>query len=116
MLIISLATAGTVLTLNLFKRGDSDKPVPSFIQKIFFDYIAKILFFDMNLNTELDSNIHTKLKDYYISLSIEKYVNVETLNVSRESKGISKFCKENRDLILLLPYSGLLKYFPFFLL
>lgn len=50
MLIISLATAGTVLTLNTYKKGDDDEPVPELLQKIFFDIIARIFFMKVKVN------------------------------------------------------------------
>ncbi len=78
MLIISLATAGTVLTLNVFKRGEGDEPVPPIIQKIFFDYIAKVLFISISLNRDLDSSlkqVFSALKNYYINSSVEKFIN-----------------------------------------
>lgn len=89
MMIISLATAGTVLTLNVFKKGDGDEPVPPIIQKIFFDFIAKLLFININLNRELDSSvkkIYTSLKSYYINASVEKFVNLETQKLQRFNK------------------------------
>jgi hypothetical protein len=89
MLIISLATAGTVLTLNVFKRGEGDEPVPPIIQKIFFDFIARILFINLNLNRELDSsvkNIYTNLKSYYINSSVEKFINLESTKILKFNK------------------------------
>lgn len=82
MLIISLATAGTVLTLNIFKKGDGDEPVPEIIQTIFFKFIARILFIKISLNNDLDSSvkkIYTNLKSYYINSSVEKFLYLETL-------------------------------------
>jgi hypothetical protein len=49
MLVISLATAGTVLTLNIHKQGDFKRPLPNIVRKIFFDYIAKILFIKIEI-------------------------------------------------------------------
>lgn len=54
MLIISLATASTVLTLNTFKKGDDGEPVPEVWQKIFFDVVAKILFLNVKVNRNLN--------------------------------------------------------------
>ena len=79
MLIISLATAGTVLTLNIFKRGEGDDPVPPIIQTIFFDYLARILFINIKLNQDLDSSmkqVFGNLKNYYINSAVEKYINI----------------------------------------
>ena len=79
MFIISLGTAGTVVTLNIFKRGENDDPVPEIIQKIFFDVLAKCLFIRVDLNRELHTSfekIYARLKTYYIDLSIEKYSNL----------------------------------------
>lgn len=53
MLIISLATASTVLTLNTYKKGDDGVPVPLIMQKIFFDVIAKILFIKVKYNRNM---------------------------------------------------------------
>lgn len=89
MLIISLATAGTVLTLNIFKRGDGDEPVPEIIQTIFFNFIAKILFIKISLNNDLDSSvkkIYMNLKSYYINSSVEKFVYLESMRNLKLSK------------------------------
>ena len=77
MLIISLATAGTVFTLNIYKRGDDEEPVPRLVQKIFFNIVAKMLFIRIKVNKELDSSIKEifgYLKSYHISSSIEKFI------------------------------------------
>jgi len=45
IIIVSLATAMTVLTLNIHHRGEHGVPVPRIIQKICFDrLLARILF------------------------------------------------------------------------
>ncbi|RNA12245.1 neuronal acetylcholine receptor subunit alpha-10-like, partial [Brachionus plicatilis] len=49
MFIISLATAGTVLSLNIHKKGNEGKPVSRIIQKLFFGVIAKILLINIDL-------------------------------------------------------------------
>lgn len=50
MLIISLATASTVLTLNTYKKGDDGEPVPEILQRVFFDVIARLLFLRVKVN------------------------------------------------------------------
>jgi hypothetical protein len=49
MLIISLATAGTVITLHIHKQGDYRKPLPRIVKIIFFDWIAKALFLTIRI-------------------------------------------------------------------
>ena len=44
MLVISLATAGTVITLHIHKQGDYRKPLPRILKIIFFDLVARALF------------------------------------------------------------------------
>ncbi len=63
MLIISLATACTVLTLNLSKRGDEGNQVPKILQFIFFDIIAKVLF--INLKSNIKSNLSNPSRHIY---------------------------------------------------
>ena len=61
MLVISLATAGTVFTLNIYKSGDKEEPIPLIIQKIFFTIIAKILF----INIKVNKNLKLSMSDYF---------------------------------------------------
>ena len=63
MLIISLATAATVLTLNIAKKGYEDEPVPQLIQKIFFDFIAKVVF----ITIKSDRRIKLPIEDLIFS-------------------------------------------------
>jgi hypothetical protein len=58
MLVTSLATAGTVFTLNIYKSGDKEVPVPMIIQKIFFDVIAKILLINVKRSKSLKLMMH----------------------------------------------------------
>jgi hypothetical protein len=68
MLIISLATAGTVLSLNILKKGDQGVPVGKIVQIIFFDFFARILFikikFNKNLKLDLDEETKRKLSTH----------------------------------------------------
>ena len=57
MLIISLATAGTVFTLNTFKKGEEEEPVPEYLQKIFFDFVARILFMKVKVNRNIKLSV-----------------------------------------------------------
>lgn len=56
MLIISLATASTVLTLNTYKKGDDGEPVPEWLQRVFFDVIARILFMRVKVNRPISQS------------------------------------------------------------
>ena len=58
MLVTSLATAGTVFTLNIYKSGEKEVPVPLMIQKIFFDVIAKILLINIKRSKSLKLMMH----------------------------------------------------------
>lgn len=49
MFIISLATAGTVLSLNIHKKGNEGIPVSRIVQKLFFGVIARILLINVDL-------------------------------------------------------------------
>ena len=49
MLVISLATAGTVFTLHIHKQGDYRKPLPKLIKTIFFKWIARIFFLKIRI-------------------------------------------------------------------
>jgi hypothetical protein len=53
MLIISLATAGTVLSLNILKKGDLGEPVSRIVQIIFFEFFARLLFIKIKVTKEL---------------------------------------------------------------
>lgn len=64
MLIISLATGATVITLNVHKRGDNGEPVPYVIQKIFFDFIARILCLKIKVNRKIDMNAFDAFPKY----------------------------------------------------
>jgi len=66
MLIISLATACTVLTLNLSKRGDEGDQVPKIVQFIFFDVIARVLF--INVKSNIKSNLANSSRQIYHAL------------------------------------------------
>jgi hypothetical protein len=59
--IVSLATALTVLTLNIHHHGHSGKPVPILVQKIAFGYIAKVLF----MNTGYYHSINEHVEYFY---------------------------------------------------
>ena len=61
MLVISLATAGTVFTLNIYKSGDKEEPVPLIIQQIFFNIFARVLF----INIKVNNNLKLSLADYF---------------------------------------------------
>ena len=50
MFIIALATAGTVLTLNIYQMGENGKPVPDLLQKVFFKFIARVLFISVHIS------------------------------------------------------------------
>ena len=52
MLIISLATACTVITLHVHKQGDYRKPMPDILKKIFFEFIAKIFCIKIHIRSE----------------------------------------------------------------
>ena len=41
--IVSLATAMTVMTLNIHHKGLSDREVPSLVKKVCFRFLAKVL-------------------------------------------------------------------------
>ena len=91
MLIISLATAGTVITLNIYKKGDDDEPVPQLLQTIFFHVIARILGIRIRINKELNSSvkeIFNYLKVYHINSSLNKFVNTETQTFHIKNKQI----------------------------
>jgi len=93
MFIISMATAGTVLTLNIFKRGENDAPVPQFLQRIFFDIAAKCFFINVNLNPYMDASfekIYISLKAYYIDISVDKYSNLDVLNIELKRQASKK--------------------------
>lgn len=76
MLIISLATAGTVLTLNIYKKGDDEEPVPWLWQRIFFDIVAKLLFIKIKANRSLTKSvkeiISTTKKNYFNMTNTDK--------------------------------------------
>lgn len=61
MLIISLATSGTIITLNIHKKGDDGIPVPCLIQKIFFDWIAFLLLIKIKADRTLTKSVNEKL-------------------------------------------------------
>ena len=44
MLIISLSSFCAIFTLNIHYNGDDGKPVPNFIQSIFFKFIGRIVY------------------------------------------------------------------------
>ena len=80
MLIISLATAGTVLTLNIHNKGNGDEPVPQIIQTIFFGYFSKLLLIYTDTNPLLDNstkNICINLKTFYLRASMDKLLKLK---------------------------------------
>ena len=68
MFIISLATAGTVLTLNIHKKGNEGKPVSELVQKIFFGFIAKVLFININIKNRKNKSRIVPSRAKYISI------------------------------------------------
>lgn len=75
MLIISLATAGTVFTLNTSKKGDEEEPVPEYLQKIFFDFVAKILFIRIKVNRNIKlsvADVFPKKYGNYVQFFVDK--------------------------------------------
>lgn len=103
MLIISLATAATVLSLNTYKKGDNGKPVPKLIQRIFFDIIAKFLFITIECNRNLIFSVNeafpnTKYQNFLQKLSKPHFLPGECENKSKEM--ISSL-KENKNFFQL---------------
>lgn len=88
-----MATAGTVLTLNIFKRGENDAPVPQILQRIFFGIFARLFFINVDLNPDLDASfekVYISLKAYYIDLSVDKYSNLDVLNIELKRQASKK--------------------------
>lgn len=83
MLVTSLATAGTVFTLNIYKSGDKEVPVPMIIQKIFFDVIAKILLINIKRSKSLKLMMH----EYAIK---KQKQNQDVLKQSYYKKNVNK--------------------------
>lgn len=75
MLVISLATAGTVITLHIHKQGDYRKPLPKIVKLIFFDWVAKIFFVKIQIRNrdrkrkELQALIESKSAILHRSMS-----------------------------------------------
>ena len=96
MLIISLATAGTVLTLNIYQMGEKGKPVPEIIQLIFFKIIARALFISISVNDKARKINHKlilrKLTETNNKLAEEK------LNRLNELKNVSQLNTLGLDL------------------
>ena len=63
MLIISLVTTCTVLTSNISRFGENEKPVPLLIQRIFFDKISKYFF----MNIKYDRQLRQSVKEFFSS-------------------------------------------------
>ena len=61
MLIISLIIVCTVISSNISRYGENEKPVPVLIQKIFFDKISK--FFLMKI--KYDQNLTLSVKEFF---------------------------------------------------
>jgi len=61
MLTIGLVTTCTVITSNISRFGENEKPVPAFIQRIFFDNIAKFLL----MNIKYDRHLKLSVKDFF---------------------------------------------------
>ena len=57
MMIISLAVASTVFTLNIYKRGEKGEPVPAILRKIFFDLVGKLLFVRVKINSDVNLSV-----------------------------------------------------------
>ncbi len=89
MLIISLATAGTVLTLNIHNRSTGNSPVPILMQRIFFGFIAKILCMNIELKPDLEatvSELYANLKAFYTDQTYDKMAQLKFLKHRRDSK------------------------------
>lgn len=122
MFIISLATAGTVLTLNIYKRGDDEEPVPKYLQTIFFDGVARILFIKIKADRTLDMSVKemmVKCKKNYFNLNSPENSKIfrktkikdETLNTSinqifeyQKDLFNSKATRNNKLLLKATPY------------
>jgi hypothetical protein len=75
MLVISLATAGTVFTLHIHKQGDYRRPLPKLIKTIFFNWIAKLFFLKIRIRNrqskreETQAIFNSRSLDYHYSVS-----------------------------------------------
>ena len=58
MLIISIATACTVITMHIYKQGSYGKPVPAIIKRIFFDFISKLFFIKLEIQNKTKKQKH----------------------------------------------------------
>lgn len=90
MLIISLATAGTVLTLNIYNRSNGDDSVPILVQRIFFGFVAKLLCMDVELKPDIEASVrdmYATLKAYYTDQTYEKMAQLKFL---KNPKGMFK--------------------------
>ena len=97
MLIISLATAGTVLTLNIYNRSNGDDSVPILVQRIFFGVIAKLLCMNVELKPDIEASVrdmYATLKAYYTDQTYEKMAQLKFMKTPKAMlnyKGIFKY-------------------------
>lgn len=68
-MIVSLATTGTIFTLNIHKKGDGDYPVPKIIQIIFFGWISTVLFIRIKTDRTLTKSLDEKIADLLLEES-----------------------------------------------
>lgn len=57
MVIISLAVMSTVLTLNVYKRGENGEPVPRWLRVIFFNLLARVLLVRVKINADVNLSV-----------------------------------------------------------
>jgi len=84
MLVISLATTGTVITTHIHKQGDYRKPLPRIVKIIFFNWIAKIFLVKIHIRNretkmvemqallEMKNSTDTDVRRYTSSQTIKK--------------------------------------------
>jgi hypothetical protein len=93
MLVISLATASTVLTLKVFSKGDEEVQVTAFIQRIFFDIIAQVSEKSNEVTFKQKNLIHSSDNSKHKNLITKKKKKIENNHVNNAESRL--FVKED---------------------
>jgi hypothetical protein len=97
MLIISIATACTVITMHIYKQGSYGKPVPAIIKRIFFDFISKIFFIKLEIKNKSKKQEH-----------LEYMIAIKKSQSSHELIPNNKIILKNSNIKSLIESNGLL--------
>lgn len=96
MMIISLAVMSTVLTLNVYKRGENGEPVPRWLRVIFFNLLARILFVRVKINQDVSLSVKEAFEMNHTYVAYVKKLKKASSRRSRSSNSNNPNSRHSR--------------------